>query len=184
MVAVLLAVLSKPAMNEIFLVLVSYGIILTFLAIEMCIFFAASDRYVGRIRWVFKRHKEFNKTKTLKDKELNRKKRIISIFRLCAPAFFFSLIYLVENDYLNYGVCELLPHFERDFKTISFALCKTSKQFEYAIEGLCGFGFSLNSLCFFVFLVHVYIVLIHNLERYRIKHDEFVVFFLLLFWFS
>lgn len=44
--AVLLAVLSKPAMNEIFLVLVSYVIILTFLAIEICIFFAASNRYL------------------------------------------------------------------------------------------------------------------------------------------
>lgn len=42
--AVLLVVLSKPAMNEIFLVLVSYVIILTFLAIEICIFFAASHR--------------------------------------------------------------------------------------------------------------------------------------------
>lgn len=42
---VLLAVLSKPAMNEIFLVLVSYVIIFTFLTIETCIFFAASNRY-------------------------------------------------------------------------------------------------------------------------------------------
>lgn len=45
-IAVLLAVLSKPAMNEIFLILVSYVIILTFLAIEICIFFAASNRYL------------------------------------------------------------------------------------------------------------------------------------------
>ncbi|XP_031621838.1 adenylate cyclase type 6 [Contarinia nasturtii] len=42
--SILLAVLSKPAMNEIFLVLVSYVIILTFVAIEICIFFAASNR--------------------------------------------------------------------------------------------------------------------------------------------
>lgn len=41
---VLLGILSKPAMNEIFLVLVSYVIILTFLAIEICIFFAATPR--------------------------------------------------------------------------------------------------------------------------------------------
>ena len=43
-VSVLLAVLSKPAMNEIFLVLVSYVIIITFLAIEICLFFAAGNR--------------------------------------------------------------------------------------------------------------------------------------------
>ncbi|XP_055297190.1 adenylate cyclase type 6 isoform X2 [Sitodiplosis mosellana] len=42
--SILLAVLSKPAMNEIFLVLVSYVIILTFLAIEICLFFAAGNR--------------------------------------------------------------------------------------------------------------------------------------------
>lgn len=40
----MLAVLSKPAMNEIFLVLVSYVIIGTFLAIEICIFYTSTNR--------------------------------------------------------------------------------------------------------------------------------------------
>lgn len=53
-VTVLLAILSKPAMNEIFLVLVSYVIIITFLAIEICLFFAGSNRYV----YVFFFHQE------------------------------------------------------------------------------------------------------------------------------
>lgn len=35
-------------MNEIFLVLVSYVIILTFLGIEICIFFASDNRYVEK----------------------------------------------------------------------------------------------------------------------------------------
>lgn len=42
--SVLLVVLSKPAMNEIFLVLLSYVIILTFLAIEISLFFATFPR--------------------------------------------------------------------------------------------------------------------------------------------
>lgn len=42
--AVTLAVLSKPAMNEIFLVLVSYVIIGTFLMIEICIFYTSGPR--------------------------------------------------------------------------------------------------------------------------------------------
>lgn len=41
---VTLAVLSKPAMNEIFLVLVSYVIIGTFFIIEICIFYSSSSR--------------------------------------------------------------------------------------------------------------------------------------------
>lgn len=44
-IAVTLAVLSKPAMNEIFLVLVSYVIIGTFLMIEICIFYTSGPRY-------------------------------------------------------------------------------------------------------------------------------------------
>lgn len=42
--SVTLVILSKPAMNEIFLVLVSYVIIATFLAIEITIFYASEDR--------------------------------------------------------------------------------------------------------------------------------------------
>lgn len=41
---VTLAVLSKPAMNEIFLVLVSYVIIGTFFIIEICIFYSSNAR--------------------------------------------------------------------------------------------------------------------------------------------
>lgn len=46
---VLLVILAKPAMNEIFLVLVSYVIIVTFIIIEICTFFATNNRYIEHL---------------------------------------------------------------------------------------------------------------------------------------
>lgn len=48
-VAVLLCMLSKPAMNEIFLVLVSYVILGTFLAIEIAVSYAVQPRFVREL---------------------------------------------------------------------------------------------------------------------------------------
>lgn len=45
--AVLLIALSKPAINEVFLVLVSYAIIFTFFLIEVCLALTNYPRYVG-----------------------------------------------------------------------------------------------------------------------------------------
>lgn len=43
-ISVLLAALSKPAINEVFLVLVSYAIILTFFSMELCLALTSQNK--------------------------------------------------------------------------------------------------------------------------------------------
>lgn len=93
-IAVLLAVLSKPAMNEIFLVLVSYVIILTFLAIESCIFFASSNRYVAFNLDVFKDN-ELNRYKYRIPKSSPKNHRIIHFKILFSSIYFCCFLSLI-----------------------------------------------------------------------------------------
>lgn len=122
-------------MNEIFLVLVSYVIILTFLAIEICLFFAAGNRYVYMNTEKRKdlsffllktnalqptTNEAWDKKKnnvTLEDNDLNRKKQII--YSSCS-IFFSSFVYLFSSNGLFKLLClQCFVHpFEIEYKMV------------------------------------------------------------------